>query len=86
MCILSELLINSKFIEELDLGYNGITQPSIFCLAHGLTMSRSIVNLSLEGNPLGGVGIKLLMKAKSENTDQDFNLNLKMADSEFDLA
>ena len=80
------MLINSNFLEVLDLSYNGINQPSVFCLSHGLALSKSINNLSLEGNPLGGMGIKLLMKAKNENTEQDFYLNLKLADSEFDLA
>ena len=63
------MLIESKFLEDLDLGYNGINQPSIFCLSNGLTMSKSIVNLSLEGNPVGAMGMKFLMKAKSENNE-----------------
>ena len=86
VCILAEMLVNSNFLEDLDLSYNGINQPSVFCLSHGLTLSKSINKLSLEGNPLGSMGIKLLMKAKNDNTDQDFHLNLRLADSEFDLA
>ena len=69
VCLLREMLIDSKFLEELYLGFNGINQPSVFCLAQGLTLSKSIVNISFEGNPLGGIGIQLLMKAKTDNAE-----------------
>ena len=48
---------------------------------------KVLKNLFLETiNCAKKVGIKYIMKAKNENTDQDFIINLKAADSEFDLA
>jgi hypothetical protein len=48
-------------------------------------MNKSINSISFEGNPLGSIGIKYIMKAKNENESQDFLINLKGADNEFDL-
>ena len=59
---------------------------SCFCIAEGLRLSRSIHHLSLEANPIGSAGMKQLMKAKNENQNVDFELNLRLCDSEVDLA
>ena len=51
-----------------------------------MRLSRSIHKLSLEANPIGSAGMKQLMKAKNENQNVDFELNLRLCDSEVDLA
>ena len=53
-----------------------------FSLAHALKLSKSIVMMSLEANPIGNSGMRQLMKAKTENQESDFELNLKLCDSE----
>lgn len=65
--LFSRMLIYSRLIEKLDLGYNQIDQECCFSLAHGLRLSKSIVKLSLEANPIGNQGMRQLMKAKNEN-------------------
>lgn len=80
------MLIQSRLLERMDLGYNQIDMNSCFCLAHGLRLSRSIMKLSLEGNPIGSSGMRQLMKAKNENQLVDFELNLKLCDSEVEMA
>ena len=40
------------------------------------------MKLSLEANPIGSSGMRQLMKAKNENQTVDFELNLKLCDSE----
>ena len=84
--LLSRMLIQSRLLEQLDLSYNQINRVSCFCIAQGLRLSRSIHKLSLEANPIGSTGMKQLMKAKNENQNVDFELNLKLCDSEVDLA
>ena len=80
------MLIQSRLLEKLDLGYNQIDMNSCFCLSHGLRLSRSIMKLSLEGNPIGSAGMRQLMKAKNENQSVDFELNLKLCDSVVETA
>lgn len=84
--VLTDLLIKSTFIENLDLGYNGIQGRSVYCLSEGIILNKSLKYLSLEGNPLGKVGLSLLMKAKTKNIAANFALNIKMAEGESDSA
>lgn len=42
--------------------------------------------MSLEANPIGNTGMRQLMKAKTENQQTDFELNLKLCDSEVEQA
>ena len=55
-------------------------------MSHGLRLSKSILRLSLEGNPIGSSGMRQLFKAKNENQFTDFELNLKLCDSEVEMA
>ena len=80
------MLIHSRLLERLDLGYNQIDKTCCFILAHGLRLSKSIVSMSLEANPIGNTGMRQLMKAKTENQQTDFELNLKLCDSEVEQA
>ena len=61
ICKIAELLANSKTIEYLDLSYNFIEQKSIFCIAHGLKFTSSLKNITVEGNPIGPVGMRFLI-------------------------
>lgn len=81
---MSQLLIRSRALEELDLAYNDIKAASMFCLAEGLALNESLINVSLEGNPLGAQGLNFLMKAKTRNTENTFNVNIKLAEAEAD--
>lgn len=74
--VLANLLITSPKLEYLDIGYNGIEGRSIYCLTEALVINRGLQCLSMEGNPLGKMGIALLMKAKTRNFAQDFSINL----------
>jgi len=65
VALLACMLIQSRLLERLDLGYNQIDHNSCFCLAHGLRLSKSIAYLSLEGNPIGSSGMGQLMNAKN---------------------
>lgn len=73
-------------MEHLDIGYNQVDKNSCFCLAHGLRLSKSILKLSLEANPIGSSGMKQLIMAKNENQIVDFELNLRLCDSEVEMA
>ena len=42
--------------------------------------------MSFEANPIGSSGMRQLMKAKTENQVTDFELNLKLCDSEVEQA
>lgn len=84
--LISRMLIQSRLLEKLDLGYNQIDKMCCFSLAHGLRLSKSIQKLSLEANPIGNSGMRQLMKAKTENQDTDFELNLKLCDSAVEMA
>ena len=44
------------------------------------------MKLSLEANPIGSTGMRQLMKAKNENQSVDFELNLKLCDSEVEMV
>ena len=50
---LAEILQTLKHLEQLDISFNIIDQKSIFCLAHGLKLTTSLLNLNVEGNPIG---------------------------------
>ena len=76
------MLIYSAFLERLDISYNHIAQKSCYTLARGLRLSQSIVNINLEGNPIGNIGVKQIMNAKNENELTDFEVNLKGSDDE----
>ncbi len=65
---MSELLQNSKNIEYIDISFNCIDQKSVFCLAHGLKLTTSLMNLNVEGNPIGPTGMRMLITAMSSNT------------------
>jgi len=49
-------------------------------------MSQSIHYLSLEGNPIGNIGVRQIIKAKNENEIVDFEINLKGSDGEIATA
>jgi hypothetical protein len=51
-----------------------------------LRLSKSIVKLSLVANPIGRSGMRQLMKAKNENAFTDFELDLKLCDSEVEMG
>jgi hypothetical protein len=61
---------------------NGVDAKSIFCLAEALTINQSLKDLLLESNPLGKLGVALLMKAETKNMENSFTINIKNADSE----
>jgi hypothetical protein len=65
---LSELLQNSKNIEYIDISFNCVDQKSIFCLAHGLKLTTSLLHLNVEGNPIGPAGMRFIVSAMSSNT------------------
>ena len=44
------------------------------------------MKLSLEANPIGNTGMRQLMNAKNENQSVDFELNLKLCDSEVEMV
>jgi hypothetical protein len=66
--VLANLIIKSASLKSLDIGYNGIEGKSIYCLSSALAINKGIEYISMEGNPLGKVGLGLLMKAKSINS------------------
>lgn len=68
------------------MAYNGIQGRSVYCLSEGLTMSKSLSHISFEGNPLGKVGLAMLMKAKSKNTQSAFTVDIKLAEGESDAS
>ena len=63
----ARMLIQSRFLEKVDLGYNQIDRQCCFCIAHGLRLSKSIQMISFEANPISSLGMRNLMKAKNEN-------------------
>ena len=56
--LFTRMLIQSRLIEHLDLSYNQIDRMCCFSLAHGLRLSKSIVSMSLEANPIGNSGMR----------------------------
>jgi hypothetical protein len=45
-------------------------------------VSKCIKSISVEGNSIGKVGAGHLMMARNSNQEQDFSVNMKMADGE----
>jgi Ran GTPase-activating protein (RanGAP) involved in mRNA processing and transport len=82
---MSELLLNSKNIEYIDFSYNCIDQKSIFCLAHGLKLTTSLLNLNVEGNPIGPAGMRFLITAMSSNKETSFKVNMKEISADKDI-
>jgi len=80
------LLITSTQLKVLNIGYNGIEGKSIYCLTEALVLNKSLEFLSIDGNPLGKIGLGLLMKARTRNTEQDFQISIRMAEGETDSA
>ena len=58
----------------------------MFCIAQALQITRGIKFVSLEGNPIGKVGIRFLMNAQNRNLEQEFTVNIKNAQGETDSA
>ena len=86
ICVLTNLLITSKKLKVLNIAHNGIEGKSIYCLTEALVLNQSLDHLSMDGNPLGKVGLNLLMKARTRNTDQNFSISIKLAEGETDSA
>jgi Ran GTPase-activating protein (RanGAP) involved in mRNA processing and transport len=82
---LSELLQNSKNIEYIDISFNCVDQKSIFCLAHGLKLTTSLLNLNVEGNPIGPAGMRFIISAMSSNTQTSFKVNMKEISADKDI-
>jgi hypothetical protein len=59
---------------------NGVDARSIFCLAEAVAVNQGLRNFVLDSNPLGKVGISLLMKAETANIHNSFNVSIKGAD------
>jgi len=86
ICILANLLITSVNLKVLDIGHNGIEGKTIYCLSEALVINKSLEHLSMDGNPLGKVGLALLMQARTRNTEQAFSISIKLAEGETDSA
>ena len=65
--MLSEFIIKSHHLQLLDISNNGIDVKSIYCLSVALQYNKSLKTVVVEGNPIGAVGLGLLMKAKNKN-------------------
>jgi hypothetical protein len=50
--MLSDFLIKSPMIERLDISNNLINAQGAYCLAWGLSFSKSIIHVKVEGNPI----------------------------------
>ena len=84
--MLTSLLIRTKTLSFLDLGHNFISGKSVYCLSEGILINKSLKYLSLEANPLGKIGLSLIMRAKTKNTEASFDLNIKLTESESDAS
>lgn len=51
--VLSDMLVRSSHLKRLDISWNKIEAKSIFCIAKGLSLSKSVEYVSVEGNPIG---------------------------------
>ena len=80
--MLSSLLIRSKAVWHLDLSMNGIDARSVFCLAEAVAVNVGLRYLILDSNPLGKLGISLLMKAETTNILNSFSVSMKGADQD----
>ena len=63
----ADALLENQTLQELDLSHNVIEAKSAFCLAFGLRLNTSLRTLRLEGNPIGSLGVRYLIKAMNEN-------------------
>lgn len=84
--MLSNLLLKSLSLEELDVSWNQIEAKSMFCLSEALQYNRGLRFISFEGNPIGNVGIRFLMNAQNRNLESSFEVNIKNAQGETDSA
>jgi hypothetical protein len=73
-------------LEYLDLANNFIAGKSAYCLSEGLIMNKSLKYVSFEANPLGKIGLSLVMRAKTRNVETNFDLNIKLTESESDAS
>jgi len=67
--MLSDFLIKSPMLERLDVSNNLINAQGAYCLAWGLSYSKSIMNVKVEGNPITAQGRQFLSQAKNANKE-----------------
>lgn len=57
----------------------------MFCLAHGLKLSPSMLYLNVEGNPIGPAGMRFLISAMSANEQTSIKVNMKEISADKDI-
>ena len=67
------------------MSFNFIEQKSIFCIAHGLKFTSTLKNITVEGNPIGPVGMRFLIQAMSANNFASFKVNMKEISADKDI-
>lgn len=73
----SDLLLQQAVVEHIDLSFNFIEPATAFCIGHGLKFAKNLNHMSLEGNPVGAVGLRFLIQSMNFNKQALFTLNLK---------
>lgn len=54
-------------------------------IAHGLTHTQTLKYINLEGNPIGKLGMKLMLAALSQNTHTKFKLDMANISADKDI-
>ena len=64
---LGQVLARTRSLRSLDVRHNGIGPPGVMLLAEGLKLNlNSMVKIDCSHNPLGHLGVELLLRSKPE--------------------
>lgn len=77
MCSLAEVLIKTINLKRLNISANQMDYKSTLSIAFGLTHTQSLEHLNVSGNPIGKVGMKMLLQAMNDNKETRFTINMK---------
>ena len=57
----------------------------MFCISNGIKLNKSLKFIEVEGNPLGQIGIRMLIQAINSNEETEIGINKKGIEAETDL-
>jgi len=87
ICILTDLLMKSHSLKDLNISNNSMGGNAALSIAHGLTHTQQLESIDISGNPIGKLGMKMIMQSMNSNVHTKFTINLKdiSADKEIKL-
>ena len=61
ICILSDVLIKTHSLKILNISNNMMEANAALSIAHGLSHTEQLESIDLSGNPIGKLGMRMIM-------------------------